>query len=378
MSVINLVELLAPRSAQQVINDTLAFLASPPDPSLVTVRTANWRTGGPYRTLIYRQGIEASLLYQVVAGLAGSSFLRYARGKWLDWLGEDYFNEPRQDAQFATVNVRFTVPLGAGPLGPIPLRVATPDGQEFVSVAAETIPAGPAVVTFTFKAAKAGAVYNVAAGQINQLVSPNVLGITVTNLAAATGGYDREPDDRYAQRLAAKWGTLSPGSTAAAYVYWALTASKEVTKVRVYSDLYLGAFTPNWVTVYLASDAGIASAQAIADVLAYITPRVPLDIKVDVQSVVPFAVSVTGLVKVFTPYVGEAPAAIANSLQALNKRVPIGSYDQGPIPVAEVNDAVFWDATKVYDVALTNPTAPISLNKEHLLQLTNNTTVVGV
>ena len=156
-------------------------------PDLISLRTANWRTGGPYRTLIYRQGIEASLLYQIVAYLAGASSVRYAVGKWLDWLGEGIFNEPRQEAQFATVTMQFTVPLGAGPLGPLELRVATPSGLEFVSVNLETIPPGPAVVSFPFKAAKAGAAWNVGANTITQLVSPNVLGISVTNPAAAIG-----------------------------------------------------------------------------------------------------------------------------------------------------------------------------------------------
>ena len=148
----NFLDLIGGKSAQQIINDFYSFLASPPDPSLVSVRTANWRTGGPYRTLVYRQGIEVSLLYQILAQFAGSSSLQYASGGWLDWLGENFFGEARQGGEFASVPVTFTVPLGAGPLGPLALRVQTSDGKVFASTQPETIPIGPATATFIMRA----------------------------------------------------------------------------------------------------------------------------------------------------------------------------------------------------------------------------------
>ena len=271
--------LLLPRSAQQIINDSLAFMASPPEPSLISVLTANWRTGGPYRTLLYRMGQEAALLYQIIAGLAGSASLPQASGGWLDWLGEGYLGEPRQGGEFATVDVQFTIPLGAGPLGPIELRAQTGDGKVYASTQPETLPAGPAVVAFTLRAVQTGTAYNVGAGLVTQLVTPNVLGIAVTNPAPASGGYDVESDDRYRQRLGAKWGILSTGSTQAAYVYWALQASKEVQKVRVYANLHLGFFDPSWVTVVLAGNNTGVSPQSLADVFFFSNPMIPITAK---------------------------------------------------------------------------------------------------
>lgn len=270
---ISLTDLLSPRSAQQIINDTLSFIASPPDPTLVSVRTANWRTGGPYRTLLYRQGIEGSLFYQVLSGFAGSAFLRYATGKWLDWLGEDFFDEPRQSALFAKVLINITVPAGVGPIGPIPITVQTVNGLQFKSDLAITIPAGPALLMgVPFTAVKAGSAYNVGSGTITVLQSPNVLGVTVTNPAQAVGGYDSEPDDRYRTRLAAKWGVLSTGSTEAAYIFWALTASPEVAKVKVNANQHGGVFAPEWVTVLLAGTNSGVSVQAVSNVQAFIEP----------------------------------------------------------------------------------------------------------
>lgn len=367
VATISLSDLLRPRSPQAIINDTFAFLANPPDPSLVSVRTANWRTGGPYRTLLYRLGIEGSLLYQVLAGFAGSAFLRHATGRWLDWLGEDYFDEPRQSAAFASASLSFSIPAGVGPIGPVQVTAATSDGKQFVSTALLTLPAGPATLTASFRAARAGSVYNVGAATITTLVSPAVLGVSVTNPAAATGGYDAEPDARYAQRLAAKWGVLATGSPEAAYIYWALTASKEVQKVKVNANQHLGAFAPQWVTVLLSTLTGGVSAQAIADVSAYIAPKMPLDNKLEVDSAVIHLISLTGTVRVFFPYLGAADAGIANSVQELAKRVPIGSYAQGAVPLSEVTRAVAYDPTEVFDVVLSSPTAPISLAYNELL-----------
>lgn len=377
---ISLTDLLNPRSAQQIINDSLSFIANPPDPKLVSMRTANWRTGGPYRTLLYRMGIEGSLLYQVLSGFAGSAFLRYASGLWLNWLGEDFFDEPRQSALFATVLINITVPAGVGPIGPVPITVQTANGLQFKSNTPVTIPAGPAVLMgVPFHAAKAGAAFNVGVGTINVLQSPNVLGVTVSNPAAAIGGYDSEPDDRYRQRLAAKWGVLSTGSTEAAYIYWALTASPEVQKVKVLSNYRGGMFVPQWVSVVCGTNTGPISVAAQGDVAGYIGPRIPLDVKLDVLLAVTKTVSVTGNVLIRLPYVAEATAGIANSLQALAQRVPIGGYPQGAVPLSEVVNAVFYDTAAVYDVpALTGPTGPTALDPTELLALTNNTTIVAV
>jgi hypothetical protein len=376
--VISLAQLIMPRSAQQVINDFFGYLANPPDPSLVSVRTANWRTGGPYRFLAYRQGIEASLLYQIIASFAGSAFLRYATGRWLDWLGQDFFDEPRQGAQFSTVTLSVTIPAGAGPYGPLQLQAQTTDGKTFVSTTLVTLPAGPFTTLVQVKATSAGSAYNVGANTITQLVTPNVLGISVTNAAAATGGFDEEIDSRYQRRLAAKWGVLATGSPASAYVYWAMTASIEVQKVRVYSDNLNGVFADKYTTVVVSGTDVPVSAGALAAVDQYIQPRIPLDSLLSTVNAIVLPLTVTGAVRVFQPYVVNAHVGIANALVALNARVPIGSYDVGPITVEAFTDAVNYDPTQVYDVALVSPAAPVAPTYNQLLVATDGTTVMGV
>ena len=367
VSIISLAELMLPKSAQQIVNDSLAFITNPPDPTLVSVRTANWRPGGPYRTLLYRQGIEASLLYQILAGFAGSAFLRYATGRWLDWLGQDYFDEARQGASFATAIMTVTIPAGAGPVGPVPIKVSTTDGKTYTSIVAVTLPAGPASTLVTVRADKAGSAYNVGAGNISQLVSPNILGITVSNAANATGGYDEETDQRYATRLMAKWGVLATGTTANAYIYFALTASQEVQKVSVLPNSIHGVFGNQNVTVVVSGLDGPVSADALVAVYNFTAPKVPLDVELYVDGVVIHPVTVTGTVQVYSPYLSVAPAGIANGLKQFQYRVPIGGYSSNPVPVSEFTRAVFYDPSQVFDVQLATPAAPVSLGYNELL-----------
>lgn len=373
--------LLNARSAQQIVNEAYTYLASPPDPSLVSVKTANWRTGGPYDFLLKRLGLESALQYNVIAGFASSISVDDAQGGWLDLLGNGFYQEKRQGGEFATVPVTFNIPLGAGPIGPIQLSAQTADGKLFTSTALETLAPGPTSMTFTLQAAQTGAAYNVGAELITQLVTPNILGITVTNASPATGGYDVESDDRYRLRLKNKWGILSGESLAsveAAYIYRALTASKEVKKVRVYSNLNAGVFAPDYVTLILAGDDTGVSGSAVSTVLNAIAPHIPICSKLLVESAVVYPVAVTGIVKVFLPYLATAPGKIAASLTTLNRQVPIGSYDQGPVPVTEVADAVMYDRREIFDTALTNPVTPISLTYKQLLVLSNGTTLTGV
>ena len=90
---------------------------------------------------------------------------------------------------------------------------------------------------------------------------------------------------------------------------------------------------------------------------------------------IPFYVG--GSVQVFDPYFAEAPAAIGASLAELTKRIPIGGYDAGPIPASEIQDAVFWDGRKVYDVTLASY-APIAPAYADLVVLVDQTTVSSV
>lgn len=385
MSVIDLVALLEGRSAAQIFNDALAYIANPPDPNLAIVRTSNWRTGGPYKTLLNRLALEIELLYQIAANFAGSAFLRYAPGRdvnnpslvsWLDWLGEDFFAEPRQGAAAATVNIIVIVAAGFGPYGPVQLRAKASNGQTFISTTLVSLAAGPSTsAPIAFRAEVAGALGNVTAHTITLLVSPNVLGITLDNAANATGGADIETDDRYRVRLAAKWGLLGTGSPASVYVYWALTASTDVKKVAVLPNSNNGVFAQNYVSVVLAGDGVPVSGAVVTQVFNYINPKIPIGWSLFAKSAAAKNVALTGNVKVAGAVLAQAATGIANGCAGLDGRSPIGGYTGIGVGLSEFISAITYDPSAVLDVQLTNPTGNVSLNFDEFL-VTNPSALV--
>lgn len=376
MATFTLADVLQARSAAQIFNDWLAYMANPP-PGLDKVKTSNWRTGGAYLTLIRRDSIELEMLYKLIAALGGSAFIRYATGLWLKWLGEDFFGEPKQAAVFATTNVTLTVAPGFGPYGPLTMKVRATNGQTYSSVAPVTIPQGGTTGPVAFIADKAGAAANVGAHEINALLSPNVLGVTVDNAAAVTTGFDEESDDRYKVRLLAKWGILSgavaPGSSFAmvkdGYIYGALTASPEVQKVAVLASLNAntGMYASNTESVIVAGNGVPVSGGGVSAVQAYLAPRIGLDETLIVKSASVVTEALAGTVKIRSAYAASGLAPIATSLADLDKRIPIGGGPAG-VPQSEFIAAIFYDKNAIYDAQLTAPTlSGVALNYDQIL-----------
>lgn len=367
-------DVLNARSAAQILNEWLAYLASPPD-GLPRLRTTNWRTGGPYLYLIRRYSQELESLYKLVASLGGSAFIRYATGLWLRWLGEDFFGEPFQGASFATTNVTLTSSPGFGPYGPQFVKVKATNGKTYTSINLVTIPLGSAV-TAAFRADSNGTGSNVGAGEINALVSPNVLGVAVTNAAAVVDGLDEEDETRYKSKLLDKWGILSAGVTVdssfamveAGFKYLAMRASLEVKKVAVLSSFNstTGMAASNTTSVILAGYGTGVTGGAVADVLAVLQPRIGLDEVLIVETAITVTLGMQGTIKVRSAYFAAGLGPIADSYAALDKRTPIGGGPAG-VPVSEFVAAAFYDPLAVYDATFTNPISPVSLSYKQLL-----------
>ena len=101
----------------------------------------------------------------------------------------------------------------------------------------------------------------------------------------------------------------------------------------MYSNLHLGALTRN-TSLWFGWKQHWVSPQALIDVGDYIDPRMAICAKLNVATAIMIPVAVTGNVQVFSPYANGAPAQIGLALSDLTKRVPIGSYDAGAIPVS--------------------------------------------
>ena len=374
---IDLATLLSAKTAQTVYNEMIAGVAS------AGVRVANWRTGAPYRTFLRVSSVAIEQLYNVAQAFAGSGFLDYATGAWLTLLCKSVFSEDRQPALFTAGTVTLTAAPGAGPytVAAGSLIVATSGGLRYRSTASVTVPAGGSA-TVAVTAESPGSKYNVGIGAIDRVISPTLGGLSASNPAVVGGawitasGADEEGDDRLKARCRAKWGTLGTGSPAAAYVYWALTASAETAKVGVLSNLNAGTIAAQWVTVVLAGAGGPVSDGAVTDTVAYITPRMPTCTKLAAVKASTATTSVAGTVNVRSAFnTPETQAAILAALDALARDTPIGGALYLSQVVATIQDAV---PGAVRNVVLASPAADVLLSYAQVLGFSYSLTFVGV
>lgn len=375
---INLADLLSLRTAAQLYNEALALI------SAAALPVANWRTGGPYKTLVSIHSTLIEKLHQVQVAFVQSGFLASASGAWLTLLSESLFGEARQASTSTEGTVTLTAAVGAGPytLNPGAVIVSTAGGLKYraTNAAALTLPAGGSV-SVPIKAESPGAKYNVGGGAITILSAPTLLGVTVSNAASwqTAAGADEETDDKLRTRCLAKWGTLSTGSPESAYRNWALTASAEIAKVGVHSALKDGAFANGYVTLVLAGAAGAVSDAAVKEAQNLINPKVPVGTKVSYKKATAKSVSITGTVYCSALHLAAVQAGVQAALDALAAATPLG----GTVYPDQISDAIHydglpWPTSKVRNVELTAPLTPQVLTYLEFVAFTNGLTFVGV
>lgn len=369
-----LTELLTGKNALQLYNESLTWLS---DPARGNFKITNWRTGGPYKTLIELQCFLLEKVYQVSSTVASAILLDYSAGEWLTLLARHWYQEERIPAQFTIGKVVVTLPVGVGPYS-IPaggLTVSTPSGLKYRSTNAAQVDLNPnTATTIQVKSESPGGKYNVAPGtSISVIDSPSLLGATVANpVQGATGnwfdtdgnqGADEEEDDKLKTRCRGKWATLPIGSwTADGYVSWALKASASVIKVKVASNYRNGGFQDRWITLILAGPAGAVGAGPIAAVKSFILPRLGNCDELDVVSAANKNIAVTA-----TVYMRAADATTANQTRILDnlaleqKYTPIGGvvYDDKLIKLLHGGADPRIGQVSVSGVVNVDPVAPL-------------------
>lgn len=382
---IDLADLLSLKTAAQLYNEMLAAATA------ARLRVANWRTGGPYKTLLGVESVVLEKLYALATAFVQSGFLRTARGAWLTLLAASIFGEERMLSVSTEGVVLLTAIPGAGPytISPGALIVSTPAGQKYRSTnaAALTLPAG-GTLQVPVKAERPGAQFNVGVGAIIQLDAPTILGVIVDNPAGVGGdwitvaGADEEQDEKLIERCLSKWGTLATGSPESAYRFWALSASAEVTKVGVHSNLLAGTFAAQYVTLVLGGDGASVSDAAVAAVKAKIDPLVPAGTKVDYQKAVARVVTLTGTVFAAAARLAEARAGVQASLDALARAQPLGAEVYRTALIDAIHYQIVLDGvTKpgaVRNVELLAPAGDTVLTYLEFLRLANGLAFVGV
>ncbi|UIJ39429.1 baseplate J/gp47 family protein [Desulfobaculum bizertense] len=192
--------------------------------------------GAPERLFIESVAYEVSILRKEQDHSARQNLVHYASGAALEHLGafvETFRMEPRA----AGCEMHFAGdPEHAGIVVPAGTRVS-PDGQlVFVTVEDCAIAAGEAGGTVLAACEVTGALGNgFVPGQINQLVDP-VPGVTaVRNVDVSLGGADAEDDEHLRERIMLAPGRFSSAGPEDAYVYWAMTAHRDIVDVAVLS-----------------------------------------------------------------------------------------------------------------------------------------------
>ncbi|MCY7486646.1 baseplate J/gp47 family protein [Paenibacillus alvei] len=163
--------------------------------------------------------------------------LRFARGEYLDLLGERY-GVKRLEASSARTTIRFmlsalqtsaiTIPLGT--------RVTSGDNVYFTTIEAAEIRKDSMTVDVSVECVLPGTSGNgYLPGQLTTLVDPIPFVASVTNLTTTLGGADTENDDSLRERIRLSLGSFSVAGPHDSYVYWAKTASPAIIDVAVNS-----------------------------------------------------------------------------------------------------------------------------------------------
>lgn len=148
----------------------------------------------------------------------------------------------------------------------------------------------------------------------------DVYTFTATVSWLSQAGVDQEGDEALRERCRKKWATLAVGRTDDGFEYWALTASKQVTRAYARES----ATVPGLVELFLAGPDGAVAAGVVTEVDTYVQPRCPLTTTCAVASAGSVAVALAGTVYVRMGLLASAKAAAEAALGEYLGSVPIG------------------------------------------------------
>ena len=178
---------------------------------------------------LFLMGVEAIIVQQreLIDQAAKMNLLAYATGAYLDNIGV-LVGTDRLLASAATTTLKFTLSAARTAATTIPegTRATAGDGVLFALNENTIIPAGETTITARATCTTTGAAGNgYAPGEIKTIVDPVPFVAAVVNTTATEGGADTESDDDYRERIHEAPEKLSTAGPAAAYEYYAKTAS---------------------------------------------------------------------------------------------------------------------------------------------------------
>ena len=344
-------DLLAGQTTDETLSTLVALAAVAGFPAY------SWQSGTVPRTFFELEALSYADLSQVIGAIASGGFVDYAEGPWLTLRAAQGYNLTRKAAVYAQGTALLT---DAGGIGPYPINdagqvVVESGGTRYRVVSSADYPLPRTLplsgtVTVTLEAEVPGIGGNLPDGSAFEMVT-SLPGVTVEQVTPPGGtwltqqGSNEETDSELRLRCKARWGELGYGATAAAYQFWALTASDEVTRVAVAEPTGDGT-----VSVYVAGASGAISVPGLALVQAYINARRPQCVVPTAYNATQVTVALAGEVKVKAAQSNAAQAAAATALATYFSTIPIG----GTIYRAPIEAVILGVNPGVLNVVLTN------------------------
>lgn len=316
------------------------------------------------RLLINLYAYRESLVRDAIQFAGEQTLLAFAVFPMIDYLGQ-LLGVTRLGAQGAVTTLQFTLQnaltlpytIAAG------TQAGTSDGQFIFSTSADLIiPVGTTRGTVSATCTTPGAGANgYLSGQINVLLSPNVLIAAVSNTETSGGGSAPETDDHLRARIQAAPNQFSVAGPSGAYRFFALGADPSIIDVEVISP------SPGTVNVYVLTgpiavqpapspnNAGVANSALLATVQeALRADNVrPLTDTVNILAVEEVDYQIAGTVTLFAD---AEPVTTMDTVNAAAQSlaVNLASRVQRDIVPSEITAAL--SVPGVYEIVLTQPT----------------------
>lgn len=362
---ISLSDLLATTSKDAALSTVRDFFQS------LGFKVTSWQEGGIGMTTAHFLADLVSTLSEKVQLIAGGGFLDFATDSWLTTLAEQLYNETREPAIRTVGTMVLTSSTGA-PVYDIQARqlwVTTASGLRFNNTTGGTLASGSSeTLSLTWEAEDPGSSFNIPIGSSLEFVTATP-GVTVTNPDTGSGdwistyGADEESDEALRARCRLKWAVISYEYPAAAYEYWAQSASSSVTRVLVDDQNPDG---PGTIRVYLAGESGgISDSGIITAVDDVLQLRRAVSAQVTTVGATNVAVAITGTVYYRGVDESTATANVEAAVASLFSSIPIGGEVIDPDPGAVFTDSIIdaiRGAAGVIKFTLSTPAADVELD----------------
>lgn len=285
----------------------------------ITNKEAALAKADPHRLIMYACAVQ---IYQAMqyADYAGKvSFLKYARGEYLDNLVA-IRGIQRQQAKPATTTLQFSISEPVASVVGIPAGTRATNGNNVFFATDEyvEIKAGETSVSVSATCTEEGSLgNNFAIGEFGTIVNSLPYVVAVTNTTRTFGGSDIEDDDSLKERAYIIQKSYSTAGPAGAYVYFVKQIDQSISDVVIRSD------TPGVVKVIFTTEAGMpdqALIQRVTDSLMDRDIR-PLTDKIEVSAPVSKTYDVE-----FTYYISSGEKASVASIQE-NIAAAVNSYN---------------------------------------------------